>query len=50
LPWRVLALGVALPAAILLPLLAGGRLLAPTDAPILANLPERSTPRCRSRR
>lgn len=40
LPWKGQALGLALPAAILLPLLAGGRLLAPTDAPILANLPD----------
>jgi Bacterial membrane protein YfhO len=40
LPWRVQAAGLCLPIVVLLPLLHGGRLLAPTDAPILANLPD----------
>jgi hypothetical protein len=40
LPWRIQAAGVCLPLALLLPLLAGHRVLAPTDAPILANLPD----------
>ncbi|HXO41340.1 MAG TPA: hypothetical protein VN999_07830, partial [Thermoanaerobaculia bacterium] len=40
LPWRIQALGWCAPLALLLPLLAGHRLLAPTDAPIPANLPD----------
>src|SRR5579864_8911010 len=40
LPWRIQALGWCTPLALLLPLLAGHRLLAPTDAPIPANLPD----------
>ena len=40
LPWRIQALGACAPLALLLPLLAGHRLLAPTDAPIPANLPD----------
>jgi hypothetical protein len=40
LPMAIQAIGVAMPLAVLLPLLAGHRLLAPTDAPILANLPD----------
>jgi Bacterial membrane protein YfhO len=40
LPLRVQAIGMAAPLALLLPFLAGDRLLAPTDAPILANLPD----------
>lgn len=40
LPWRIQALGSCAPLALLLPLLAGHRLLAPTDAPIPANLPD----------
>jgi hypothetical protein len=40
LPWKVQAAGLCLPVVVLVPLLAGGRLLAPTDAPILANLPD----------
>jgi Bacterial membrane protein YfhO len=40
LPWKIQALGCCAPLALLLPLLAGHRLLAPTDAPIPANLPD----------
>jgi hypothetical protein len=40
LPLRVQAIGMAAPLALLLPFLVGDRLLAPTDAPILANLPD----------
>ncbi len=40
LPWRIQVLGMCLPLALLLPLLAGHRVVAPTDAPILANLPD----------
>jgi hypothetical protein len=40
LPRRIQALGWCAPLALLLPLLAGHRLLAPTDAPIPANLPD----------
>jgi hypothetical protein len=40
LPWKIQALGSCAPLALLLPLLAGHRLLAPTDAPIPANLPD----------
>jgi hypothetical protein len=40
LPWRIQALGACAPLALLLPLLAGHRLVAPTDAPIPANLPD----------
>jgi hypothetical protein len=40
LPWRVRIVGVCLPLTLLLPLLAGRRVIAPTDAPILANLPD----------
>jgi hypothetical protein len=40
LPASVQALGICLPLAVLLPLPLGNRLLAPTDAPILANLPD----------
>ncbi len=40
LPWRLQVVGVCLPLALLLPLLADRRVIAPTDAPILANLPD----------
>jgi Bacterial membrane protein YfhO len=40
LPRSIQALGCGAPLALLLPLLAGHRLLAPTDAPIPANLPD----------
>jgi Bacterial membrane protein YfhO len=40
LPRWIQALGCGAPLALLLPLLAGHRLLAPTDAPIPANLPD----------
>jgi hypothetical protein len=40
LPWKVQAAGLCLPMVVLVPLLGSGRLLAPTDAPILANLPD----------
>src|SRR5215470_10562793 len=40
LPWKIRAIGVCAPLVVLLPLLHGGRLIAPTDAPILANLPD----------
>src|SRR5579864_7383177 len=40
LPWRIQAIGCCAPLVLLLPLLAGHRLLAPTDAPIPANLPD----------
>jgi membrane protein YfhO len=40
LPWKIQAVGSCAPLALLLPLLAGHRLLAPTDAPIPANLPD----------
>jgi hypothetical protein len=40
LPIAVQAIGLAAPLAVLLPSLADHRLLAPTDAPILANLPD----------
>ncbi len=40
LPRRIQALGSCAPLALLLPLLAGHRLIAPTDAPIPANLPD----------
>jgi hypothetical protein len=40
LPWKIQAIGSCAPLALLLPLLCGARLLAPTDAPILANLPD----------
>jgi Bacterial membrane protein YfhO len=40
LPWKVQAAGLCLPLVVLLPLVGGGRILAPTDAPILANLPD----------
>lgn len=40
LPRRVQALGSCAPLVLLLPLLVGHRLIAPTDAPIPANLPD----------
>jgi len=40
LPWKIQALGCCAPLALVLPLLAGHRLLASTDAPIPANLPD----------
>jgi hypothetical protein len=40
LPRKIQAIGLGAPLALLLPLLCGSRLLAPTDAPILANLPD----------
>jgi hypothetical protein len=40
LPWKIQAAGLCLPLAVLLPLLHGDRLLAPTDSTILANLPD----------
>lgn len=40
LPWKVQAAAMGLPLVVLLPLLHGNRLLAPTDGPILANLPD----------
>jgi len=40
LPRTIQAIGLCAPLALLLPLLHGQRLLAPTDAPILANLPD----------
>ncbi|MBV8199043.1 MAG: hypothetical protein JOZ15_00315, partial [Acidobacteria bacterium] len=44
LPRTIQAIGLCAPLALLLPLLHGGRLLAPTDAPILANLPDAPRP------
>jgi hypothetical protein len=40
LPARVQVIGLCLPLVVLLPLLHGHRIVAPTDAPILANLPD----------
>jgi len=40
LPRAIQAIGLCAPLALLVPLLHGQRLLAPTDAPILANLPD----------
>jgi len=40
LPWRVQAAGLGLPLAVLLPLLAGNRCLAPVDGTILGALPD----------
>jgi hypothetical protein len=40
LPRTIQAIGLCAPLALLVPLLEGQRLLAPTDAPILANLPD----------